>query len=313
MGGRAAGNRPRLLRPPRHPRPPESRPERRLPGLSAASAAPQPLPRRTPAPGAPRPRRAPEPRPLDAATTMGRGPPAAPPAPRSPPARPRGPTAAARGGPSPRDRGQRSARPERRCQSAATERQKPARAAPPPSFSAAPAAAAPTPRRPRPPGAPGPPGVVPRAQLGRAMAIGRRSSGGMAADCEAAARLLARSLPPSLPPSRLARRSLARWSLGACVSPLASLQLSAPRPPACRRPRLRPPPPASSSRRHRRRRLSPQPRLSPRSAPCRASGDPRSPAASGPEKEGLGSRERGSSSREGPRGGPAGPRRRSRE
>lgn len=247
MGGRAAGNRPRLLRPPRHPRPPESRPERRLPGLSAASAAPQPLPRRTPAPGAPRPRRAPEPRPLDAATTMGRGPPAAPPAPRSPPARPRGPTAAARGGPSPRDRGQRSARPERRCQSAATERQKPARAAPPPSFSAAPAAAAPTPRRPRPPGAPGPPGVVPRAQLGRAMAIGRRSSGGMAADCEAAARLLARSLAPSLPPGSLVARSLAGASEPVSRrSPPFSSRLPAPPPavaPASARLLLTPPQP----------------------------------------------------------------------
>lgn len=138
--------------------------------------------------------------------------------------------------------------------------------------------------------APDLPGLVPRARLGLAMAIGRRSGGGMAADCEAAARLLARSLARSLPPG-LARRSLAR-----SLEP-RSLCLAARLPPALGSPPPRlpppPPPPASSSRRHRRRRLSPQPRLGPRSAPCRASGDRRSPPASGPEEGGLGSRERG--------------------
>lgn len=109
----------------------------------------------------------------------------------------------------------------------------------------------PGPARPAPPRRPGPPGLVPRARLGRAMAVGRRS-GAEAAGWRRIARLrrgcsLARSLPPGL-----ARRSLARWSLGACVSPLASLSRSAPRPPPAAAPAssglLLPPPPAAAPR-----------------------------------------------------------------
>ena len=109
----------------------------------------------------------------------------------------------------------------------------------------------PGPARPAPPRRPGPPGLVPRARLGRAMAVGRRSGAEAAGWRRIARRRRGCSLARSLPPSR-ARSSLARWSLGACVSPLASLSRSAPRPPPAAAPAssglLLPPPPAAAPR-----------------------------------------------------------------
>ncbi|CAI9174969.1 unnamed protein product [Rangifer tarandus platyrhynchus] len=115
----------------------------------------------------------------------------------------------------------------------------------------------------------------------------------MAADCEAAARLLARSLAPSLPGSLVARSLAGASEPLSRRSPPSSSRLPAPPPaaaPASTRLLLTPPPPPPPQPA-----AAPQPakHLSPRSAPCRAAGDPRSPPASGPEEGVLGPRERG--------------------
>lgn len=105
---------------------------------------------------------------------------------------------------------------------------------------------------------------------GGGAAVGR-GGGGMAADCEAAARLLARSLPPSRARSSLAPSLEPRSLRLAAHLPLA---LGSP-PPACRRPRLlRPPPPAAA-----------RSRASARAAPPAAP-----PGLRGPSKGGGGGR-----------------------
>ena len=157
------------------------------PGAPGTRAPRRPLPRRPPAalrpgpapgcgggrgcgPGGgsgPTPQSA-EPKPRGAATTMASWPPAAP---RRPPARPRGPTAAARGGPSPAlaDKGRPG--PGAAVSQPPPRQSRPGRAAsilaprPPPP---------PPPPGPAPPQAPSPPGLIPRARLGRAMAVGLR-------------------------------------------------------------------------------------------------------------------------------------------
>lgn len=245
--------------PPRRPRPPHPGVRRATPGPGGTAPHHQPL-----TPGAPGPRRAPARPPpgrLDPAARAEAarrrhnngersGPPAPGPAPQPSPGRPANGGSAGRAAPGAlADKGRPgpglAAVSQRRRDKAGPRRLGASILAPRPPLP-------PPAPRPRPgPTWSGSAGDTGPSDGGRA-AVGR-GGGGMAADCEAAARLLARSLPPSLPArSSLARRSLAGASEPVSRrSPLASLSRAAPRPPPAAAPAssglLPPPPPPAAA------------------------------------------------------------------